>query len=73
MDDTALPWAMITKTLETPTIRLEVLEVGARILEWAREITKSLNTGEMPSEKENARNVKNKVAQFTLLNGTLYK
>lgn len=64
---------MVSKVVETPTIGFEVSEVRAEMPEWAQPITKFLATGELPTEKEEARNVRNKVARFTLLIETLYK
>ncbi|KAG2667037.1 hypothetical protein I3760_15G093400 [Carya illinoinensis] len=47
--------------------------MGTRIPKWAYAITKFLTIGELLVKKEEAMKVKNKVAMFILLNGTLYK
>lgn len=70
MDDTTLPWAMINKVVGSG---FEVLDMGTRIPKWAYAITKFLTIGELLVKKEEAMKVKNKVAMFILLNGTLYK
>ncbi|KAF5458414.1 hypothetical protein F2P56_022441 [Juglans regia] len=74
INDTTLPSHVVTKTLETPAIELEVSKgEGGRVPKWAHEITRFLTTRELPSEKEKARKVKNKATQFILLEGKLYK
>lgn len=40
---------------------------------WKTEIIKYLEAGEVPVDKKEARNLRFKVAKFTLIKGELYK
>lgn len=52
--------------LEIPAIGLELLEIWVEVPEWVHETIKFLTTKELPSEKEEARKVKNKSVQFSI-------
>lgn len=41
--------------------------------EWAKEIVKYLNTGELPDKKDEGRKVKERAARFIRVEGVLYK
>lgn len=51
MDESVLPWEVEQKVIEVPSIGWEVNGVELREPDWAREIEKYQDTGELPINK----------------------
>lgn len=64
MEDALLPWEVEESVIEVPTIGPEVCIIGGNDLEWANDIIKYLDTGELPKGKEEVRRIRRKAARF---------
>lgn len=73
MEDFHLPWEVKKRIIEIPTIGLEVCVIGVNDPEWASDINKYLDTGELPKGKKEARKTRGSAVRFIKVDRVLYK
>lgn len=73
MDKALLPWPVIQRIIEVPTIGAKVSVLTSAILEWASGVAEYLIEKKLPETREKARRIKRKPARFLLIDGVLYK
>lgn len=64
---------MVTRIVDFPTVGIKVLVIGPKTPEWVSDILKYLNTNELPSDKGEARNVRNRATSFMVIDEVLYE
>ncbi|XP_040990483.1 uncharacterized protein LOC121237698 [Juglans microcarpa x Juglans regia] len=71
-EELLLPKHTVVRTINAPSIGAEVSVTTQAPPEWATDIQKFLLERQLPSDPEEARKVRNRVAWFTMLEGVLY-
>jgi hypothetical protein len=66
-------YKILTKTRPTVSSTEEMMQIDEMELEWATGIIRYLKTGELPSTKEEAREVIRHLARYTLIGEILYR
>lgn len=68
-----LPEQTVLRMFDVPVMRVEALEIRLREPELALEVTKYLDTNDLPDEKWEVRKVKNWATCFTLIDEVPYR
>lgn len=68
-----MPDNTVVKTIEVPTVGIEVMMIQPKIPDWAADIIKYLETDEMPEDRQEARKIRNRGARYTMIEGVLYQ
>lgn len=72
-EELRLPEYTVVRTVDTPTIEVEVSVATSAPPEWATNIMKLLQNVKVSGDPEEAQKFRNRAAQFTLMGGVLYK
>lgn len=61
------------RTVEIPTVGIEVVKVKSRAPEWALNIIKYIDTNEVPAYRWKAKKIRNRAAHCTKVKRLLYR
>lgn len=71
-DSTLLDNTMV-RTVEVPTVGVEVMIIQPRTPDWAASTIRYLEIGKVPEDRQKQRKVKNIAACYTMIEGLLYR